>query len=340
MENKKKKILISAVLFPLIAAGMLCLVFRNCDIRDVWAYASGADPRYIAAAIAAICAFVLCESTNIARVLRASGYRVGIFQMLTYGASGFFFSGITPTASGGQPMQLVYMTHDHIRLSHGSLALLVELMNFQMANISLALFGIFYNFREIGNMSTALKTVMVVGVGANGAVFVTLLLLIFNPHVSAAAGRLIACVCRWLKKENAVEKVQEQLREYRAGAVYVEEHPAIILKNQLTSFIQLTALYSITYLVYRSLGGTGYSWLKIFTLQAVLTAAVAVIPLPGSVGAGESGFKLVFASVFTGGLLMPGMLLSRGISFYLGLLLTGIFLLVIFLYRKAGEYRR
>lgn len=339
-EKSKKKILISGILFPAIAGIMLYLVFRAYDVRRVWRDAAGADGRYLLAGAAAMCGFVVCEAVNIARLLRASGYRVGVGQMLTYGAAGFFFSGITPTASGGQPMQLVYMARDGIRLSHGSLALLLELMSFQLANISLALFGVACHLQTIAAMEPAVKTIIVVGISANAAVFCVLLLLVWNRCVSALAGKLIARVCRALKKESAAEKVAEQLQEYRAGAVYIGEHPGIMLKNLATSFVQMTAEYSITYFVYRALGGVSFGWLTVFSLQAVLTAAIAVIPLPGGVGAGESGFKLMFASVFTGGLLMPGMLLSRGISFYLGLLITGGFLLVVFLCGKAREYRR
>jgi uncharacterized protein (TIRG00374 family) len=339
MENKKgrKKIVISAVLFPLIAGVMLYLVFRNYDIRTVWKYAAGADMRYIILAVAAMCGFILCESMNIGRVLKSSGYRVGPLQLLTYGAAGFFFSGITPTSSGGQPMQLVYMAHDHIRLSHGSLALLVELTGFQLANISLALLGILYNFRDLSTMSTAIKIIIPVGMSANVLVFSVLLFLIFSERAAACIGRLLIRIFRKLKRESAIEKTNEQLREYRAGAAYIRGHLGIMVKNAVTSFVQLTAMYSISYFVYRALGGESCGWLRIFSLQAMLSAAIAVVPLPGSVGVGEGGFRLIFSRIFTGGLLMPGLLLSRGISLYLGLLITGGFLFVVFLAGKAGK---
>jgi len=341
MEEKKsrKKMIVSAVLFPLIAGAMLYLIFRSCDIGEVWHVAASANGWDLLPAVAAMCGFILCESTNIARVLRASGYRVSPGQMLTYGAAGFFFSGITPSSSGGQPMQLLYMSRDRVRLSYGSLALLVELLGFQTANVSLALFGVAFNLSEIRALSGTVRAVIAVGLSANAVIFLLLLLLIFRACVSAAIGRGLTRLCRALKKKNAAERIGEQLREYRAGAVYLREHPGLLWKNVATSLVQMTAIDSVPFFVYRALGGTSVGWTKIFSLQAVVTAATAVIPLPGAVGAGESGFRLMFAPVFPRELLMPGMLLSRGISFYLGLLITGIFLLVVYLRRKAGEHR-
>ena len=78
------------------------------------------------------------------------------------------------------------------------------------------------------------------------------------------------------------------------------------------------------------------SFVIMMTLQAVLTVGVSVVPLPGGTGAGEGGFRLMFAQLFLGGTLMPGMLISRGLSFYLGMILAGIVILIAMI----GKSRR
>ena len=55
--------------------------------------------------------------------------------------------------------------------------------------------------------------------------------------------------------------------------------------------------------------------------------SVGALPLPGAVGVGEGGFLAVFRMLFPSQLLGGAMLLSRGISFYLFVLLTGAALL-------------
>ena len=94
----------------------------------------------------------------------------------------------------------------------------------------------------------------------------------------------------------------------------------------LTSLLQLAALHSIPYWVSLSLGMQQVSLPQMLSIQAVLFLFVSVIPLPGGAGAGEGGFLLLFASIFSGGYLQSAMLLSRFASFYLPLLLSGIFL--------------
>ena len=62
-------------------------------------------------------------------------------------------------------------------------------------------------------------------------------------------------------------------------------------------------------------------------LQAMVSLSVGALPLPGAVGVGEGGFLAAFRMLFPSQLLGGAMLLSRGISFYLFVLLTGAALL-------------
>ena len=66
-------------------------------------------------------------------------------------------------------------------------------------------------------------------------------------------------------------------------------------------------------------------------LQAVLFLSVSSLPLPGAVGLSEGGFLLLYQTVFPAAVLPGAMLLSRSVSFYLFLLLIGVFLAFRFL---------
>lgn len=337
MTNRdSRKMLKSGILFAAVVAGVFALVFRNYDFATLVTTLRGADPFYIFLGIVCMCCFVFCESTNIGRVLKAMGYKTDLLQNLKYGASGFFFSGITPSASGGQPMQLYYMNKDKVELSHGSLSLLIELMGFQFVNTVLVTFAIIYDHAYISSLSRLVEVFVYGGAMICAAITIFLALVLFRPGVANKVERFIKVICLKLRKKKYIPKISQQLGEYRDGAEYIGRHPRILVKNIATTFIQLTALYSITYFVYCALGGAAVSWIRILSLQALLYAGVAMVPLPGGTGAGEGGFKLIFASVFGNEMLMPGMILSRGLSFYLCMIVTGIFLLVVHFKRNVG----
>jgi uncharacterized membrane protein YbhN (UPF0104 family) len=63
-------------------------------------------------------------------------------------------------------------------------------------------------------------------------------------------------------------------------------------------------------------------------MQAVLYTIVSGIPLPGAVGVSETAFLKIFGAVFGIELLRSGMLLTRGVSFYLFVIISLIVVIV------------
>ena len=59
-------------------------------------------------------------------------------------------------------------------------------------------------------------------------------------------------------------------------------------------------------------------------LQAVISVSVDMLPLPGGMGISEALFMTIFAPVF-GTVLLPAMVLSRGMGYYGELLVSAVF---------------
>ena len=57
-------------------------------------------------------------------------------------------------------------------------------------------------------------------------------------------------------------------------------------------------------------------------------ATVSGIPLPGAVGVSEGGFLGIFKNVFTTSTLNSAMILNRGVSFYLFVLISAILVII------------
>ena len=93
-----------------------------------------------------MCVYVLCESINIGRTLKALKEKSSFWKNVKYALIGFFFSGITPAASGGQPMQVYYMHKEGISVANSTLALLINLTSMQIVTISTALVSIIFNY--------------------------------------------------------------------------------------------------------------------------------------------------------------------------------------------------
>ena len=101
----------------------------------------------------------------------------------------------------------------------------------------------------------------------------------------------------------------------------------MIVKVIGITFIQRMALFAVTWFVYQAFGLHGTGFWEILFLQAVISVSVDMLPLPGGMGISETLFLNIFSPVF-GGLLLPGMVLSRGLGYYGELLISAAFTVV------------
>ena len=317
--EKSKKMIKNLLLFILLIALTFYIILKDQDVGNIFNIIKTVDLKFVLIAIIFMAVYLILESVNLGRTLKALGEKSNIFKNFKYALIGFFFSAITPAASGGQPMQIYYMHKDKISVANSTLALLVNLCSFQIITLTFAFISVFLN---TSHLNSGLVCFFIIGVSLNMSALALLLIGIFSKKLSAALIRFAEKILKKLKiknLENKVEKLESELKEHRI----------LMLKTLVTTFIQVLFYYSITYLIYCAFGLNGYNAFQLITLQSVLYATVSGIPSPGAVGVTEGGFLSLFNGVFPNEIISSAMLLNRGVSFYLYVLLSGIFVSVI-----------
>lgn len=330
-KNLFFKILKNGGLFLILIVFTFYFVFRGMDLNTVVNTISKTNAFYLLIGALCMCVFLLCEASNFRRNLTALGYKTNLKQCINYSVQGFFFSSITPSASGGQPMQAYQMYKDDIKISHSTLVLFVEFIFFQTVTIMYAIIGFATQYSLLNGKINSLMILFILGIVFNFAVLVAFVLVLFH---SEKVKKLLNIVvrflkfCKFKKADMLKEKVDSIIDDYKDCAMYIVKNKGIIFKTFITKCVQIFALHSIPYWIYRSFGFNEYSIFMFVGVQAVLFISVSALPLPGSVGASESGFLILFKLLFPASVLNEAMLLSRGVSFYLFVFLCGIFILV------------
>lgn len=321
------RILLNAALFIGLIALTFFILLRGQNLSELAAVLRDAKVRYLLLATGCMCIFLLCEAINLHRCLRLFGCRCSLLCAVKYALTGFFFSSVTPSASGGQPMQLYTMHRDRIPMSHGTLALLIQFASFQTVTVTFAIAGFASQYaflaQEIGNF----RYVFALGAGLNALLLLFTLAAISSRRLCdflRRAAHRIALVLHSKRIEALDRNLAEQLALYQHTATYLRKNIPAMCHVLITTTIQITAFYSVPYWVYLSLGLPLCSFWLIASIQAVLHVAVSALPLPGAVGASEGTFLLLFRAVFPTAALHDAMLLSRGVSFYLFVALSGI----------------
>ena len=133
--------------------------------------------RWIAGGAAAAVAFVAGESVIIHYMLRVLEQKTSFFRCLKYSFIGFFFSYITPSSTGGQPMQMYHMKKDKIKIGYSTLIMLLITIAYKSVLILLALGFLMFNFGTVSQYAGDMKWLIVLGFVLNLS-FIALLLLL------------------------------------------------------------------------------------------------------------------------------------------------------------------
>ena len=314
------------LLFPLLLLLTGWIIFRETSPKLLWTCLTQVKPLFLIAGGLCTALFLACEASNLGCCLKQCGHQVSFRKQMRYALTGVFFSGIKPCASGGQPMQLLSMTKDKIPSSCGALCLAAELASFQAASVLLAGFSLLFYRDFIFEASGLAIHLIAVAFAANLILLLLLILAIFKQNLIKSLLRFSVQFLPETFAGKFYRKVLYWLDECSHCSVFFRQSPLMAVRLLGTSVLQLAALHSIPFWIYLSMGLDGISALKIIALQSVLFLAVSLIPLPGGICASESGFMLLYQSVFPSVMLDSGMILSRFLSFYLPMLLSGLLL--------------
>jgi len=339
MKNRKKLIvrIVNAVVFLLVMFVTFFVIFRKNNIFMVLKNLKEVNIFFVLLACLFMVIYIMCEGINIRRILKTLNDKITFLSSFKYASVGFFFSAITPSASGGDPMQLYFMKKDNLSLSHGTLSLLVELTSFELVCCILALFGYFYNFDIITYHIGKLKYLVIVGIILNVLYITLLLVMIFSKKIAIKFSNLIVKLLQLIhykKIEFFKEKMFKQIEEYHSCSLYLKKNNKLLIKVVLTTFVELILYHSVPYCIYLAFGLGKYDVVTFISLSAVLYTSVAFLPLPGAMGASEGSFVVLYKMLFPLKLLSSAMILSRTVSYYLFVIFTGLVILISVLKRK------
>ena len=124
------------------------------------------------------------------------------------------------------------------------------------------------------------------------------------------------------------KKFEEGLAQYNESSNFIKTHKIEFFKSVVRVFIQVLLLHSIPFFIYKAYGLSGYSYIEVLSIQAILYIMVCSIPLPGSIGVSETLFLKIFKGSFPKMLLSGAMLIYRVVSFYFYIVLSAIVFII------------
>ena len=248
--------------------------------------------------------------------------KFSLFNGIQSSFIGSFFSAVTPSASGGQPAQLVFLSRKHIEIGFATSCLTQKFVIFQMTSTVLSIFALIIRFDFFVSVVNVPFLWICLIFGFVSQIFTTALVSVvsFSDKISKMFIRISEKLLKKMKfiknPENKVASLQEQVSFFHSANRNLLKKPKLMLMSFILIFIQILFIFLIPYCIYRSFSLEGTSVSDILCSQSFVSISSAMIPLPGAAGASELAFSVFFEMFFGKLFLKSALLIWRIITYY------------------------
>lgn len=252
---------------------------------------------------------------------------------------GQFLNGITPFSTGGQPFQVYLLKKDGHRISDSTSAMVKDSIAYQVALLIMGIFSITLNLvLKTIPINSRLTPLIIIGFIINIMVLLFLFMIIRMRKTTLSLINKLLFILNKIRKKNTDQlkkKIEKGLDNFYNCYAELRKNKKQFIITVLTNVINLTLLYMIPYIIFKSLNTNTFDIMRSIMLTSFVMLMGNFVPIPGATGGIEYGFIKFFGifniniSVISG-----AMLLWRFVTYFFGMLMGFIMLII-----KEGTYK-
>ncbi len=333
-----KKIIFISVISILVM--ILILSFNN--IKEIFSVIKTANMQYLLYGFIALILYFLIYPLTLCILSKAKGTNISFKYMFLIGATEYFFNGITPFSSGGQPFQAYSLNEFDVKPSESTGLLLMNFLIMQLViNIFSALALILY-FNYVSNM----KVLIIIGFAVNIIILILIIGLgtmnVFRNGIMKLL--IILCKIKFIGKylEYKIPSFEKYCLDSQAAFIELSKFKKTFIFCLFIKFVSLIFFYSIPFFILKALHvNIGYNQLAfIIGMTSFALTIVTWFPTPGASGGIELAFKTLFIEIsgVTSTVAFGGMLLWRLFTYYLLMIIS--FIAYLFVQKSINKYQK
>jgi uncharacterized protein (TIRG00374 family) len=335
-----KKVINYIILITLIGVTTWVLINNN-DLAKLPELIKDTNKNYLALAFLGMVLFWICDAYIINKMKKVLNIEDNFFQSLKSTMIGQYYSSITPFASGGEPAQIYSLVYKGVSGGTAISLFINKFLIYQLIVTFYCIFMFIFKFEFLYKETKLALSFVITGCVLNFLGLLIIIGLFLNEQLIKGIFNKLFKIGYKIKLVKDIEKAEENLdnslKDYMESINIIKNNKKATLKLALATVLQLTFYFSITYFVYLSVGLRKVSYFNIVALQSLHYMAVSFMPTPGTVGASEGGFYMLFNTIFPKYTLAYAIILWRIIDYYFRLILSGVVTLIDYIYRKIKK---
>ena len=329
MSSKKKVFwTIVTVILAILSIVTVFVQEESLSTLDLEKALRSASPVYLILAVLSMLGFIVFEGEAIRSILKQVGYKRHPVQGFLYAAGDVYFSAVTPSATGGQPASAFFMMGNQIPGPIVTAVLILNLVMYVLAILTIGILSfltrpdIFLHFHLFSKILIIIGAVMLV------ILALSFMLLLKNR-------RIIETLCRFAFRilhrmhlcehpEREMDKLEKKMDDYQDCVEEMRGHKKALLYAYFWNLLQRISQLLVSAFMFLALGGVAKESFSVWVTQVFVAIGSYSVPIPGGMGVTDylmlDGFRGLMSDANAAKLEM----LSRGMSFYICVIICGI----------------
>ena len=306
-------------------------------------YLNNNNPWWLGAAFLAMLAYIGFDALMVGCLLRGFGYPRSFPKCVSYAAADLYFSAITPSATGGQPMEAFFMVKDGVPAIISTVVMLTYLLLYTLSIVIIGLLCLVLVPSSFLAFGTLGRVFIIVGAVIQLALAFLYALLLWNKNLLRKilnGGLWLLTKLRIVRNpEKRREKLRATMDQYAQATAMLKGRRRLLLKTLLLNLAHRGSQILVTVFCFLAGGGSLRLVPKLFAMQSNVVIGAYCIPIPGSMGVTDLLMVDGFSSLMSESQAANLELLARAVSFYICILLCGIIVLVKYAMMRLRKNR-
>lgn len=265
--------------------------------------------------VIAVCLFLsvyLLQTLKVYFMVKSASGKKKFKPILRSVVIGKYYDNITPLAIGGQPFQAYYLSQNGIPVGTATAAPIIQLFFGAIGFLTLGVLSMIFYGQSV---QTPIRVMAYVGMSLNALTPLAILFFSLFPTTTKKICfffiNLLAKIHIIKDATKAQEKTINTINEYRISMKYMTKSFSTVIVSYVLSLFEKFSEMALTYFVMMACfnGVAPHSFLETTAMTVLIYAAASFIPTPGTAGASEGSFYIVFGSFWP-------MLIWRLINYY------------------------
>lgn len=340
MDKKKIFWAIASVFIAGLSIWAVISQSRNFSFATLKSFISGADKGWLIASFVCTFGFIWFEGFALVRIARHFGYKTNALDGTVYGGADVYFSAITPSASGGQPASAYFMMKDGIPGYATTVALLINLVMYTLALLTVGIVSIIFKYPMLKNFSVLSR--FFIGIGIVVLIFLALVF-----YMLLRKGKILYGICDavigLMEKIHVIrhgDKLRKKLRntmaEYQECSNSITGQTGFLAEIFFWNLMQRMSQLLVSFMIFMSMGEGVKKAVDVSVIQCFVAMGSNCVPIPGAMGVADyimiDGFKQL-----VGDNAANMELLCRGVTFYGSVLTSALIILIGYMLRRVRK---